>query len=180
MTTLKGEILSFAIGTAFIFALVGGCAWFALDRLERGGAVEEAGQDTLATITRILQQDKKDCRLLDHWPDAPVVMLEAARKYKIDPYLLPCISRAEGPTPTMLAACNVYGLEQRGELLEFIDNCYSTDAAGAILAKHKSRYQSEGNINMDSLAAIWCPINKEIWAGNVGSIYREAVCSIMK
>jgi hypothetical protein len=177
MKPLHHEILSFAIGTAFVFALVGGCAWVALDRLERGAVVEEVGQDTLATITRILQQDKKDCRLLDHWPDAPVVMLEAARKYDIDPYLLPAISRAEGPTPAMLKACNVYGLERRGNLLAFISHEYATDAAASILAGYKYRYEIvDGVVVIDTLAKIWCPANADLWAGNMARIYERGLC----
>jgi hypothetical protein len=145
------------------------------DKQIAGENAESMQADTLATITRILQQDKKQCRLLDHWPEAPLVMLEAARKHGIDPYLLPCISRAEGPTPAMLNACNVYGLERRGKLIGFIAHEYATDAAAALLAKHQPAYQSTGLVDIPKLAAIWCPANASLWAGNMAGIYERGM-----
>jgi hypothetical protein len=160
------------------FALV--LAWFWPAEWNKQQDVALMPDDTLATITRILQQDKKECRLLDAWPDAPLVMLDAARKYKIDAYLLPCISRAEGPTPSMLAACNVYGLEWHGELIEFVTHYHATDAAAALLAKHQPTYQSTGLVDIPKLAGIWCPANRELWAGNMAKIYERGLCSTTK
>ena len=179
MQTFKEILARLAWGVLLIaamFALI----WFSLYQLDKQWAAEDAAlanADTLATITAILQGDKKECRLLDNWPDAPLVMLEASRKYEIDPYLLPTISRVEGPTPAMLKACNVYGLEQRGKLIEFIDHYCATDAATAILAGYKYRYEiADGLVCIDTLAQIYCPVNAETWASNMKAIYERALC----
>ena len=134
-----------------------------------------AEAEAINTITAILQGDKKECRIIDAWPEAPAVMLMVAEKYKIDPFILPCISRAEGPTPAMLKAHNIYGLEDNGKLLEFIDHYSATEAAAALLAKHKPSYQSTGLVDIEKLARIWCPINKDQWAGNIKNIYQKGI-----
>lgn len=155
-----------------------GLTWAFLHRLDSEWAKEDAvlaEAEAINTITAILQQDKKAIRLIDAWPEAPTVMLMVAEKYKIDRYLLPCISRAEGPTPAMLKAHNIYGLEYKGKLLEFIDHYSATDAAAELLAKHKGKYQSTGLVDIEKLAGIWCPANAGLWADNVKNIYLKAL-----
>mgnify|MGYP001571226793 CR=1 FL=1 len=177
MKTLKSLLTNFIAGVILI-AGMGLIIWLSLHQLDKQWRDEDTAavrNDTLATITRILQQDKKDCRLIDNWPDAPLVMLEAARKYEIDPYLLPAISRTEGPTPAMLKACNIYGLEYRGKLIVFADFYYNTEATAALLARHKWAYQSTGLVDVAVLAKIWCPLNAELWAENMKAIYTASI-----
>jgi hypothetical protein len=133
------------------------------------------GDKTFYTIEAILLGDKKECRLIDHWTEAPIVMLHYAKVFKIDPYLLPCISRVEGPTKTMLDSSNIYGFEIRGKYLNMGNFDYATEAAAALLEMYKPRYQANGLVNIDTLAAIWCPISKELWAKNMKEIYLKAL-----
>ena len=131
--------------------------------------------DTLGVILKILQGDKKACRLLDAWPEAPQTMLEAAEKYSIDPFLLPAISRAEGPTAAMLLCRGIYGLESHGKIIGWSSFDTATMAAAQLLAKLENRYLRSESIFIDSLALIWCPVNHKNWAKNVMDIYNAGL-----
>ncbi len=171
MKTLT-NIIWFLLVLAFAFFL-GAFAAHQYEKIELSEPQQKT--DTLGIIQKILDGDKKECALLQDWPEAAEAMLYAAQQWEIDPYLLPCISRAEGPKPYMLKLHNPYGLEFKGKLIQFSDYYRSTEAACILLKQIEPHYRTADIIEIDSLAAYYCPVSKERWAQNVKAIYQEAV-----
>ena len=122
-------------------------------------------------IRQILERDKKRYRLLDVYPPAVMTMYLAADKYEIDLLLLPAICRAEGPSLHMLKYHNPYGLERNGKLIKYKSFHESTEAAAKLIAK----LTGSGPVDIETLAAKWCPANKKQWAENVIAIYNGAM-----
>ncbi len=165
----RGIIACLLLLLGLLALVIYGCS--SADEMETVKPCEQTQTNTIAAIRRILQADKKACRLLDAWPSAPGAMYLAARLHGIDPLLLPAISRVEGPTPRMIEYRNIYGLEANGKLIKYKTFWASTEAAAKLLAR-----MTGGNVSVESLAAKWCPARRRLWARNLTAIYRGAPC----
>ncbi len=160
----RGIIACLLLLLGLLALVIYGCS--SADEMETVKPCEQTQTNTIAAIRRIVQADKKACRLLDAWPSAPGAMYLAARLHGIDYRLLPAISRVEGPSPKMIECCNPYGLEIDGKLIRYHTFWESTEAAAGLLAR-----MTGGITDVETLAARWCPYRRELWARNLTAIY---------
>jgi hypothetical protein len=130
-----------------------------------------------AMIRIILDGDRKRLRLIDVWPTADYAMHRAAANAGIDALLLPCIARAEGLDERMIRYRNPYGLERRGELIDYGGYGDGWERATADAAELLAKMIPDGNVNIPRLAHRWCPVNERWWAANVGAIYERALAT---
>ncbi len=126
-------------------------------------------------IRLVMEGDRKRLRLIDVWPAAPYFMQTAANAQHIDALLLPCIARAEGLDERMIRFCNPYGLEYKGELIDYGQNADGFERCTLDAAELLAKMIPDGNVNIPVLAHKWCPVNELWWSANVGAIYEWAL-----
>lgn len=160
------------VRTAIFCALLAALALFGVWADRRWNPRGQVQPERVDEIAAILQADKTEDRLIDRWPDAPIIMRGLAEMYDLPPALLPAIARAEGMTEGMHHARNPYGLTYQGRLLEYCDYFHSTAAAAKLLDKNRERWEDGDGVDVDRLARWYCPVNWRQWARNVEGAMR--------
>lgn len=141
---------------------------------------DSAALQSVEAIRLVLDGDRKAVRLIDAWPSAPYCMMNAALEYDIDALLLPCISRAEGPTRRMVDYRNPYGLEYRGRLIDYSGYADGWERSTRDAAKLLVKMLPAGGVDIPVLARRWCPKNESLWCANVSAIYTRALMQYKK